>query len=106
MDEFPDLELTLNRFNRLIREILAGQVRRTCFQPWEMEFLIDLQECGLTRSRRSEALQRYQRAVQKQLERRQFPPIRFCEFVNRRAQKQNLPVPDSLAKDDSTPLNA
>jgi len=106
MDEFPDLELTLNRFNRLVKEILAGQVRRTCFQPWEIELLIDLQECALTRSRRAEALQRYQRAVQKQLERRQFPPIRFSAFLNRRAQKQNLAVADSLAKNDPASVNA
>lgn len=94
MDDAVDWELKINRFNRTVREILAGEVRRTCFESWEVDLFIDLQECGLTRSRREEALRRYQRAVQRQLERRESPPVRFAEFIGRRNRSRaNSPVP-------------
>ncbi len=99
-----DLELTVNRFNRLVKEILQGEVRRTCFEPWEVDFLVDLEECGLTRSRRDEALRRYQRAVQRQLEQGQIPPVRFAKFLGRR--KPRIPPPSALAAENATSLNA
>jgi hypothetical protein len=106
MEDPPDVELIINRFNRLVKEILNGEVRRTCFQPWEMGLLVDLEECRLTRSRRDEALRRYQRAVQHQLERGQTPPVRFCDFVGRRARKAGVPTPGSLATEDAAALHA
>ncbi len=65
MDDQPDLELMANRFNRLVKELLDGAVRRTSFQPWEVDLLLDLQACRLIPSRRDEALRqkRYQRGV-------------------------------------------
>jgi hypothetical protein len=105
MEGPPDLELIVNRFNRLVKEILQGEVKRTCFQPWEVELLIDLQECGLTRSRRYETLRRYQRAVQHQLERSGVPPLRFAEFV-RRARKPSMPSMESLSAQDAAPLHS
>src|SRR5580692_11556477 len=89
----PDLELMANRFNRLVKELLQGEVRRNAFQPWEVHLLLDLEACRLTRSRRDEALRRYQRAVDKQLGRREVPPIRFSEFVGRRKRGPVLVPP-------------
>jgi hypothetical protein len=105
MEEPPNLELALNRFNRLVKEILQGEVRRTCFQPWEVDLLVDLQACNLTRSRREEALRRYQRAVKHQIERGQLPPVRFVEFLGRHARKPCMPPEASLPAEDPTPLN-
>jgi len=105
MKDPPDLELIANRFNRLIKELLEGEVRRTSFQPWEVHFLLDLQACRLTPSRREEALRRYQRAVQKQLERGQLPPVPFSEFVGRRKRAQ-LPIPPGSTAQDPPSLNA
>lgn len=106
MTESPlDLELIANRFDRLVKEVMQGQVRRTTFQPWEVSFLLDMDECRLTRSRRDEALHRYQRVVHRQVERGELPPVRFSEFVGRRARKQ-APVPPSLpASQDPSALN-
>jgi len=87
MDELVDRELIINRFNRLVKEILNGQVRRTCFQAWEVDLLVDLEACRLTRSRREELLRRYQRAVQHQLERGEIPPIKLSDFIGQRARK-------------------
>jgi hypothetical protein len=87
MDELIDRELTINRFNRLVKEILNGEVRRTCFQAWEVDLLVDLEACRLTRSRREDVLRRYQRAVQHQLERGEIPPIKLSDFMGQRARK-------------------
>jgi hypothetical protein len=106
MEDTPDLELILNRFNRLVKEILQGQVRRTCFQTWEVDLLVDLQECRLTRSRRDEALRRYQRAVQHQLERGEIPPLKFSEYLGRRARKPAMPPPGSPPAEHPASLDA
>jgi len=90
-----------NRFNRLVKELLQGEVRRTAFQPWEVHLLLDLQECRLIPSRRDEALRRYQKVVTRQLERGELPPIRFSEFVGQRARKLALVPPSSLAAHDA-----
>jgi hypothetical protein len=99
MEARPDLELMANRFNRLVKELLQGEVRRTSFQPWEVHLLLDLEACRLTRSRRDEALLRYQRAVQKQLSRREVPPVRFVDFLGRRTRQQALLRPPSATQD-------
>lgn len=98
----PDLELMANRFNRLVKELLQGEVRRTSFQPWEVHLLLDLQACRLTPSRRGEALRRYQRAVQKQLERRELPPVRFVDFLGRRKRGPVLVPPPSVTHDPAS----
>ncbi len=104
MQDPADLELMANRFNRLVKELLEGEVRRTSFQPWEVHFLLDLQACRMTPSRRDEALRRYQRAVQKQLERGELPPVPFAEFVGRR-KRAALMVPPGSAAQDPASLN-
>lgn len=108
MEDPPDLELVANRFDRLVRELLRGEVRRTTFQPWEVHLLLDLQACRLAPSRREEALRRYQRAVQKQLQRGNLPPVRFSDFLGRRKRAVALgsPPPASpSAAHDPAPLN-
>ena len=105
MEDPPDLELMANRFNRLVKELLQGEVRRTSFQPWEVRLLLDLQGCRLTRSRRDEALRRYQRVVQRQLERGDLPPVKFSDFVGRRARKPALVPPESVPAQDPASLN-
>lgn len=105
MEDPADVELMINRFNRLVKEILQGEVQRTSFQPWEVGLLLDLDACRLTRSRREEALRRYQRAVQRQLEQGEFPPVRFAEFATRRPRKAAALPPASLSAQDPASLN-
>ena len=94
-----------NRFNRLIKELLNGEVRRNCFQPFEVDLLVDLQECRMTRSRRDEFLRRYQRVVQRQLERGELPPVRFSDFAGQRGRRPQPVRPVSTPAQDSPPLN-
>jgi hypothetical protein len=105
MADPADLELMINRFNRLVKELLQGEVRRTCFQPWEVDLLIDLQACGLTRSRREDVLRRYQRAVQRQLEHGQVPPVKFSEFISPRFRKEPPATGAPLPAEHPPPLN-
>ena len=48
-DELVEQELMLNRFNRLIGELLRGAMSRNVFQPWEVELLLDLDTCQIPR---------------------------------------------------------
>jgi hypothetical protein len=105
MEEPVDLELMANRFNRLVKELLEGEVRRTSFQPWEVLLLLDLQDCRLTRSRREEALRRYQRVVEKQLERGELPPVKFSDFLGHRKRAAVVVPPPSLPGQDSASVN-
>lgn len=102
MEEPPDLELMANRFNRLVKELLQGVVQRNAFQPWEVHLLLDLQACRLTRSRRDEALRRYQRAVQKQLGKGEVPPVKFSEFLGRRKRALALLPPPSVTQNPAS----
>ena len=105
MQDPQDLELMANRFIRLVRELLEGEVRRTSFQRWEVHLLLDLEACRLTRSRRDEALRRYQRVVQKQLERGVLPPVRFSDFVGRRKRLPGMVPPPLIPSHDPASLH-
>jgi len=82
------LELMLNRFNRLMSEILRGAIVRTSFQPWEVELLLDMETCRLEPKRRNEILRQYQRAVERQLEIGPGPPMKLSEFVQLRLTRR------------------
>lgn len=81
-------ELMLNRFNRLLREIMRGTAARNAFHPWEIEILLDLETCDLDPRRRGEILRQYQRAVERQMETGPGPPMKLSEFLIRRAQRR------------------
>ena len=82
------LELMLNRFRKLITEILRGNIPRTTFQPWEVEILLDMQSCELESRRRGEILRQYQKAVEKQLETGPGPPMKLSEFLQLRMTRR------------------
>ena len=86
MSEGPtDPEETLVQFNRLLRELLRGQINRNTFRPWEVELLLDIESCNLRDSSRDGILRRYQKAVQRQLTRGITPPMKLSEFLSRKA---------------------
>jgi hypothetical protein len=87
-DELVQQELMLNRFKRLLTEIMRGTVARNSFQPWEIEILLDLEACTLEPRRRSDILRQYERAVERQMESGPGPPLKLSEFLIRRAQRR------------------
>jgi hypothetical protein len=80
-DDLIQLELMLNRFNRLMTELLRGSIVRTTFQPWEVQILLDMDTCRIEPRKRQEVLRQYQRAVQKQMEIGPGPPMMLSEFL-------------------------
>jgi hypothetical protein len=87
-DELIERELTLQRFHRLVTEILQGGTRRTVFQPWEVEILLDIANTGLDPRRSGERLRQYMRAVRRQLETGPGPPMKFSEFLQTRRTRR------------------
>lgn len=87
-DDLVELELMLNRFNRLIGEVMRGALARNSFQPWEAEILMDLENCPLEKRRRMEILRQYQRAVEKQMATGPGPPMKLSQFLAIRARRR------------------
>ena len=87
-DDLIELELMLNRFNRLIGEVMRGALARNSFQPWEAEILMDLENCPLEKRRRMEILRQYQRAVEKQMATGPGPPMKLSQFLAIRARRR------------------
>ncbi len=92
-EDVEQLEIMLNRFNRLLVEIMRGAIARNSFLPWEMEILLDLETCQLERKRRNEILRQYQRAVAKQMEIGPGPPMKLSEFLAIRERRRQEGTP-------------
>lgn len=87
-NELIDQELMLNRFKRLIGEVTRGVVARNSFQRWEVEILLDLDNCQLERRRRMEIFRQYERAVERQMTDGPGPPMKLSEFLELRARRR------------------
>jgi hypothetical protein len=74
----------LPQFNRLIRELVRGKISRNTFRPWEIQLLLDIENCHLRESARDNVLLRYQKAVQRQMEKGETMPMKLSEFLARR----------------------
>jgi hypothetical protein len=88
----PDAEHLLAQFNRLIQDLLRGTLKRNTFRPWEIELLLDIQDCNLREKNRREILRRYQRAVQREADRGSPAGslLKLSEYLDR--QKARKPV--------------
>jgi hypothetical protein len=87
-EDLIEQELMLNRFNRLIGEVMRGAITRNSFQPWEVEILMDLENCQLERRRRLEILRQYQRAVERQMTHGPGPPMKLSQFLILRERRR------------------
>ena len=86
-DDLVERELDLNRFKRLIGEVLRGQIGRNSFVAWEVDILIDFDACELEPRRRTEILRQYQRAVERQFEYGSGPPMKLSQFLVERGRR-------------------
>lgn len=98
LDSLPDSDAVLAQFNRLIQELLRGNMHRNTFRPWEVELLLDIEACNLRESAKRETLKRYQKAVQRQMEKGARLPMRLSEYLEsvkakRAAQVQTQAAP-------------
>ena len=74
-------EQILTQFDRLMRELLRGKISRNTFHPWEIELLLDIENCRMRESARDNILRRYQRAVQRQMEKGAAMPMKLSEYL-------------------------
>jgi hypothetical protein len=88
-DEYERREIQLNRFRRLIGELQRGETNRNCFADWEVELLLDFNNCDLPARRRLEILRQYQKAVERQMETGPGPPVKLSHFLVLREQRRN-----------------
>ena len=63
---------------------------RNTFRPWEIELLLDIEACELKPGAKRETLRRYQKAVQRQMEKGARLPLRLSEYLS--AQKSRRPA--------------
>jgi hypothetical protein len=89
-DDLIELELMLNRFRKLIGELLRGVLLRNSFQPWEIDILLDMQECDVPPRRKLEILRQYQRAVEKQMLTGPGPPMKLSAFLQERTTRRPI----------------
>lgn len=85
IDSLPDSETVLAQFNRLMQELLRGTMVRNTFRPWEIDILLDIESCDLREGNKRELLRRYQKAVQRHMERGARLPLKLSEYME--AQK-------------------
>jgi hypothetical protein len=81
-DSQPDSEAVLAQFNRLIQELLRGNMNRNTFRPWEIELLLDIEGCSLREANKRDTLRRYQKAVQRHMEKGAPTPLKLSEYLN------------------------
>jgi hypothetical protein len=86
-DEYTNLELMLNQFRRLLREVIRGATARNSFEPWELAILLDFENCELAPRRRLETLRQYERAVKRQMARGPGPPMKLSDFLTLKKQR-------------------
>lgn len=77
-----DSEMLLNRFNQLMDEVRRGKTRRTCFAPWELELLVDIETCPVPAPRKRAVLKRYQEVAGKSID-SGGPPLKLSEYLRR-----------------------
>jgi hypothetical protein len=96
-ESLPDSDAVLAQFNRLIQELLRGNMHRNTFRPWEVELLLDIEACNLRDSSRRETLRRYQRAVQRHMEKGARLPLKLSEYLEAVKAKKTTPKADPAA---------
>ncbi|MEZ5352968.1 MAG: hypothetical protein R2762_10065 [Bryobacteraceae bacterium] len=96
-----DTDAILAQFNRLIGDLLRGHMNRNTFRPWEIEILLDIEECDLRDANRREVLRRYQKAVQREVDRGSTSLLKLSEYLERnrlrRAAQAAQTAPESRA---------
>ncbi len=75
----PDFALA--QFQRLMKDLRAGNWQRTSFAPWEMELLLDIAACEKDVASRRDLLNRYQKAVERRLANHCEMPMKLSEYV-------------------------
>mgnify|MGYP000947242297 CR=1 FL=1 len=91
LETLPDSDAVLAQFNRLISELLRGNLNRNTFRPWEIEILLDIETCDFKDGNKRETLRRYQKAVQRHMDKGARLPFKLSEYLeNLRARRAGV----------------
>ncbi len=82
-DHQLDTDALLMQFNKLIQDLLRGTMNRNTFRPWEIDLLLDIEECNLRDANRREVLRRYQKAVARHVDRGATSLLKLSEYLER-----------------------
>jgi len=91
-DNQLDSETVLARFNRLMQDLLRGSVRRNTFLPWEVDLMLDIEQCPLRDGPLRRELQRYQVAVRRRMTKGERIPLKCSEYLSSRSSGGNLSI--------------
>ena len=97
-----EVERRLAYLDTMITELVSGEFRRTSFEPWEVEVLLDLQSCQIDDVNKKEMLQRYQKAAHRWFDRGGRTLLLLSDYLAKRHRR--APVNGALAA-DSAPLD-
>lgn len=78
---YEESERMLSQFNKLITELLKGTLNRNTFRPWEVDILLDIEHCNLKDGNKRETLRRYQKSVQRHMEKGAAHPMKLSEYL-------------------------
>jgi hypothetical protein len=101
--EMVDSEARLNRFNRLMQELIRGNMNRNTFHPWEIQILLDIEACQVREPVKRETLRRYQKAVQRSMEKGAPMPLRLSEYLNGKKSAVAQNAANSLSETTANP---
>lgn len=82
-----ELEIRLAQLDRLLADVMAGEFRRTTFQPWEVEILLDIQACRVDESDAEELLKRYRKAAHRWFDRGGRTLLLFSDYLAKRHRR-------------------
>jgi hypothetical protein len=94
-----ELERRLAHLDQLVADLSAGKFRRTTFQPWEIEFLLDIQACNIGDSNKKVLLKRYQRAAHRWFDRGGRTILLLSDYMAKR--HRGTPVNGSYAMENA-----
>jgi hypothetical protein len=96
-DSLPDSDAILAQFNRLMQELIRGNLQRNSFRPWEIELLLDIEGCNVRENHRKDILKRYQKAGQRHMEKGARLPLKLSEYLEsvRLKRAARVPTPET-----------
>lgn len=90
----PEVNSVLAKFDRLIEDLITGQMQRSKFERWEMEILLDIDACELSVNARA-VLSTYSKAVHRQMATGAIHPMKLSEFLASRPSPNERPWTNS-----------
>jgi hypothetical protein len=94
-------DVVLARFQRLMKDVRVGDWQRNCFEPWEIDLLLDIAACHQEIQQRRALLDRYQKAVERRLANHCEMPMKLSEYIASLRARQNARFAAQLERESA-----